>query len=169
MKKLLVIAGALALVLAMVGCAQPAQSSSSAASASTASSASASQSASASATSAPVNATSTTDDADDDDADDSDEATNGSKYISEDEAEDIAVSVADMGLPKEVDADLEEGGDAPHYVVTLKSDDMVRVIEIDAATGEVWSNQVATPPPSNSNEDDDDVDDDVDDDDGDVD
>lgn len=113
-----------------------------------------------------MNATSTTDDADDDDdADDSDEATNGSKYISEDEAEDIAVSVADMGTPNEVDSDLVEGGDAPHYVVTLKSNGMVRVIEIDAATGEVWSNQVATPPPSNSNEDDDDVDDD----DGDVD
>lgn len=79
------------------------------------------------------------DEADDDDDDDDDQyGGNDGGYISEDEAKSIAVSAAGMGLPEEVTVSLVEGGDAPHYEVTLTSGDESQVVEVDAYSGDVW-------------------------------
>ena len=81
-----------------------------------------------------------------------------SKYISEQAAKDAAVAYMNSGVPDEVTAELVEGGDAPHYVVTINYGGDIQTVEVDALTGDVWS---AT---SSRNDDDDDDDDDADDD-----
>ena len=116
MKKIIVTAAAAALALVLAGCAAPAASSSSAASEAPNSSASASSS-------APANT--------------GGDATGG--YISDEAAEQAAIASVGAGDPIDVDSDLEVGGDAPHYVVTLNyGGGDIRTVEVDALTGEVW-------------------------------
>ena len=64
-------------------------------------------------------------------------------YISADEAKRVARESSGIGSPETITAELKTGGDAPHYVVTLVSGNETHVIEIDAITGDYWSDNLS--------------------------
>lgn len=160
MKKGIVIAMALVFAFALAGCGAPAASSSSSKASMSASDVSKSSSSSASSSSstasaqapqpstsssaaaqanagAPANNNSNNNSANAGAATPAPSAASG--YISEDDAKSAAVSAAGAGLPEQVTTELVVGGDAPHYVVTLKWGSETTVVEVDAMSGEVWS------------------------------
>jgi len=68
------------------------------------------------------------------------EATASADYVDEDVA--IAAArayIAGVNDISDAKAELVEGGDAPHYVVTFHFDDADYTVEVDALTGKVWS------------------------------
>ena len=83
------------------------------------------------------------------------ESSTKSEYVSEQTAMDAAVAYMNSGVPDEVAAELVEGSDAPHYVVTINYGGDIQTVEVDALTGDVWSATDA----DNDDDDDDDADD----------
>lgn len=65
-------------------------------------------------------------------------ATDNSDYISYEDAKSAAVSSLGLGIPDNVSGNLVEGGDAPHYTITLTYGTEAHEVEVDAITGEVW-------------------------------
>ena len=59
--------------------------------------------------------------------------------ISADVASSIALGDMNAGVPDETTVDLVTGGDAPHYVVNLRFGNEVYSYEIDANSGDIWS------------------------------
>lgn len=156
--KILAIVSALALALALAGCdamsqmtnkssSSAASSSSSVASKSSSASASSSSSASSSASESSSSTESEKADEQQPEANEPEQQQEEQQaeeeeyvpgYISTDDAKSAAVSAVGMGLPEQVYTDLVEGGDAPHYAVTLVWGTETRIIDVDAITGEVW-------------------------------